>query len=904
MLNIGVLEDFLIYIKREILFTYMKHNKIGEFNKLILRRKVRSTLSVSSFGGKNKQIQIEVRKKRTYVQNVLQDTNHFDSKNKVDFETNDKVITDVAVVQDPLVVNKEVKLSESVFLSSKALVQKDNNHSEFVVFQNKTILEKNNSNNTIAIKPEQPRNKIRAILSKKIQESHQSQYVKITDNVINSNDVNKSCYISTLTRKDNDKKMENERRYRSRGRAKYKPGGNNSRLIKQKRSNNYLYGGVFASTISVSDYSDMKGDKETQLLCVSNRVNKNKRKQSNSTLIQSFNKPEHTIVHNIVIGETIRISELASKMSIKGSYVIKVMMKLGFMATINQIIDQETAQLIVEEMGHNVILRRENELEESIMNDRVNMNLINNNNNNNSFVLENRAPIVTVMGHVDHGKTSLLDYVRSTKIASSEAGGITQSIGAYHVHINNNMITFIDTPGHAAFTAMRVRGAQLTDIVVLVVAADDGVMPQTIEAIKHAKSANVPIVVAINKIDKLEANPERIQNELSKYGVISEKWGGDVQFVNVSAISGKGIDSLLDAILLQSEMLELKVAHHGMANAVVIDSFIDKGRGPVVAVLVREGTLKCGDIVLCGTEYGRVRAMRDEYGCNVVSVGPSVPVELLGLSGTPIAGEMAIVVRDEKKAREVAFYRQGKFREVKLARREKISNLGNVCDDVKNISIVSSFASITELFLIIKASTQGFVEAIHDALLRLSTNEIKINIVSASIGGITETDTSLAMASNAIILGFNVRADFSARRIIESAGLDVRYYAVIYDLLDEVKHVMRGMLLPKYKFETIGLAEVRNVFFSPKHGNIAGCMVIEGMIKRCKKIRIIRNNIVIYDGELESLRRFKNDVNEVKSGTECGIGIKNYNDISSGDIIEVFDTIKMSQPISADMQKT
>lgn len=872
----------------------MKHNKIGELNKLTLRRKVRSTLSVSSIGGRNKQVQIEVRKKRTYIQCMSQDINNVSEKNEVDFKDNDKTIIDTIVAQNQLIINKDINRPvSSTFSSSTVLMQKNSNYSEYVMCSKKTILEDTASNNPVTIKIKQTQDKIRVNLKQSREKNDEKQYIDDSvNNTVKNNNINSElCSIIPVERRDNDKKLEKERRNRFRIRARYKSGGNN-KLIKQKRNNNYRLYDVAVSTMS--NCSDISVDKEDQL-CVSARMNKNKRKHYNSsTLIQSFNKPENTIVHDIVIGKTICISELASKMSIKGSYVIKVMMKLGLIATINQVIDQETAQLVVEEMGHNVILRSDNELEESIMHDRVNVN------SSNIFTLKNRAPIVTVMGHVDHGKTSLLDYIRSAKVASSEVGGITQSIGAYHVRTDSGgIITFIDTPGHAAFTAMRARGVQLTDIVVLVVAADDGVMPQTIEAIKHAKIANVPIIVAINKIDKLEANPERIQSELSKHGIVAEKWGGDVQFVNVSAISGKGVDNLLDSILLQSEMLELKVMHDGMANAVVIDSFVDKGRGPVVVVLIREGTLNCGDIVLCGSEYGRVRAMRNEYGCSIVTVGPSIPVELLGLSGTPIAGEIAVVVRDEKKAREVAFFRRGKFREVKLARQGKVLNLENVFSDVKNVNVVS--ASVTALYLIVKASTQGFVEAIRDALVNLSTSEITVNILSSSIGGVTETDAALAVTFNAIILGFNVRADFSARRIIEAEKLDVRYYTVIYDLLDAVKQVIQGMSTPQYKCEIIGSAEVRSVFYSTKHGNIAGCIVIEGIIKRYKKIRVIRNNVVICDGELESLRRFKNNVSEVRSGIECGIGIKNYNDISSGDIIEVFDIVKISSHISSEI---
>lgn len=867
----------------------MKRDKTGEFNRLILRRKVRSTLNMSSIGGRNKKVQIEVRKKRTYMQYVTQDVkDNIDHNNEIKFSVDKEVVIKPEITQNKLIINTGKNNLKNLSLLSKVSLQKNNNGSERIICQK--IMEDCESNRIVEKKLSEVKNKKIHILSKQNKERFLKQHVELEDKIVSHTVSNVNSNVrsnSMLDKKDNERKLDNERKHRSRVRMRYKSGGT-GKLIKQKRNNNYhIY------DIAISAMSGESDNKEYEQLCVSNRIYKNKRKQNhNTTLVQRFNKPEHTIVYDIVIGETISVSELANKMSIKGSHIIKVMMKLGLIATINQIIDQETAQLIAEEMGHNVILRRENELEESIMHDRINIKY-----NNDSDALKNRAPIVTVMGHVDHGKTSLLDYIRSTKIASNEVGGITQSIGAYHVNTNNGMITFIDTPGHAAFTAMRARGAKLTDMVILVVAADDGVMLQTIEAIQHAKAANVPVLVAINKIDKLEANFERIQNELSKYEILSEEWGGDVQFIKVSAISGEGIDNLLDAILLQSEMLDLKVMHHGMANAVVIDSFIDKGRGPVVTVLVQEGVLKCGDVILCGTEYGRIRAMRDECGRNIVSAGPSIPVELLGLSGTPFAGDQAIVVRDEKKAREVAFYRQGKFREVKLARnkREKIPNLKNIFSDVNNVS------TIPELHLVIKTSTQSYLEAIRDVLTNLSTQAITIKIVSSSIGGITETDAVLAATTNSMILGFNVKADSSARRVINAEGLDVRYYSVIYDLLKEVKKIVQGMLVPKYKCEIIGLAEVRNVFCSPKYGNIAGCMVIEGVIKRFKKVRVVRNSIVIYTGELESLRRFHNDVNEVKIGIECGIGIKNYNDILSGDVIEVFDVVEFSH-VSSDRE--
>ena len=578
---------------------------------------------------------------------------------------------------------------------------------------------------------------------------------------------------------------------------------------------------------------------------------------------QAFTKPAQVVKADVVIGETITVAELANKMAVKATEIIKTLMKMGEMVTINQVIDQETAQLVAEEMGHKVILRKENELEEAVMSDR-----------DTDAELVTRAPVVTIMGHVDHGKTSLLDYIRKAKVAAGEAGGITQHIGAYHVETNDGkMITFLDTPGHAAFTSMRARGAKATDIVVLVVAADDGVMPQTIEAIQHAKAAGAPLVVAVNKIDKPEANPDRVEQELLQYEVISEKFGGDVQFVPVSAKKGTGIDELLDAIVLQSEVLELTAVKDGMASGVVIESYLDKGRGPVATILVQSGTLHKGDIVLCGFEYGRVRAMRDENG----------------KEGVPAAGDEATVVRDEKKAREVALYRQGKFREVKLARQQK-AKLENMFSNMTE-------GDVSELNVIVKADVQGSVEAIVQALNELSTEEVRVKVVGSGVGGITETDATLAAASNAIIVGFNVRADATARRVIENENIDLRYYSIIYELLNEIKAAMSGMLEPEFKQEIIGLAEVRDVFRHPKFGAIAGCMVTEGVVKRNNPIRVLRDNVVIFEGELESLRRFKDDVSEVRNGMECGIGVKNYNDVKVGDQIEVFEVVEVKRSI-------
>ena len=553
-------------------------------------------------------------------------------------------------------------------------------------------------------------------------------------------------------------------------------------------------------------------------------------------------------------------------------------MGLGAMATINQVIDQETAIILVEEMGHKPVILKADAIEDRL-GDVTSIG---------SHSVE-RAPVVTIMGHVDHGKTSLLDYIRRTKVASGEAGGITQHIGAYHVSTPKGEITFLDTPGHAAFTAMRARGAQVTDIVILIVAADDGAKPQTIEAIKHAKAAGVPIIVAINKMDKPEADPDRVMNELSSYEVIPEAWGGDTMFVNISAKSGMGIDQLLEAVLLQAEVLELKASTDGSAKGIVIESRLDKGRGPVATVLVQSGTLRKGDILLAGLQYGRVRALVGDSGDQVNEAGPSIPVEVLGLSSVPHAGDEAIVVADEKRAREVALFRQGKYRDVKLARRQK-NTLEGIFENMAE-------ADLKSLNIVLKADVQGSVEAISDALVKLSTDEIKVDVVSNGVGGITESDVNLAIASDAILIGFNVRADSGAKKLAESENIPLHYYSVIYDIVDQIKAAMNGLLSPQFKEEIVGIAEVRDVFRSPKLGAIAGCMVTEGTVKRNNPIRVLRDNVVIYEGTLESLRRFKDDVLEVRQGTECGIGVKNYNDVKPGDQIEVFETVEVKRTV-------
>ena len=602
---------------------------------------------------------------------------------------------------------------------------------------------------------------------------------------------------------------------------------------------------------------------------------KSKLKKRNA---HGFQSPTGPVVRDVAIGETITVGDLAQQMSVKAAEVIKFMFKMGTPVTINQVLDQETAQLIAEELGHKVKLVSDNALEEQLA---------------ESLKFEGeaiaRAPVVTVMGHVDHGKTSLLDYIRRAKVAAGEAGGITQHIGAYHVETDRGMVTFLDTPGHAAFTAMRARGAKATDIVILVVAADDGVMPQTIEAVQHAKAAGVPLVVAVNKIDKPGADLDRIRSELSVHGVTSEEWGGDTPFVPVSAKVGTGVDELLEAVLLQAEILELKATPSAPGRGVVVESRLDKGRGPVATVLVQDGTLRQGDMVLIGSNYGRIRAMLDENGKAIKEAGPSIPVEILGLDGTPDAGDDMSVLADEKKAREVALFRQGKFREVKLARAHagKLENIfENMGQEEKKT-----------LNIVLKSDVRGSLEALQGSLGGLGNDEVQVRVVGGGVGGITESDANLALASNAVLFGFNVRADAGARKIVEQEGLDMRYYNVIYDIIEDVKKALTGMLGSDVRENILGIAEVRDVFRSPKFGAIAGCMVVEGTVYRNRPIRVLRDDVVIFEGELESLRRFKDDASEVRNGMECGIGVKSYNDVKVGDKIEVFEKVQVARSL-------
>ena len=871
--------------EKEALLAHLNREQGGasQPGKLTLQRKTRSTLSVPVTGGKSKSVNIEVRKKRTYVnrdaaeqakaaeeqaQREAEEQARREAEEQARREAEEKAKQEAQAKREAEEKAKReaaaAKVTEQAAEPAKREAAEKNNVKENKAKSAPADTRENSEKvrreaEAAEIKrkaEEEQQRKLEAEVkraaeeARRLAEENGEKWSAPVSEETESADYHTTTSAHAREAEDeSDAKVEGDNRGRGRG----------AKNVRQKKNNRH----------------SEKADREEARA----QLPRGKKQRKGSSLQQSFNKPVAAVSRDVVIGETITVGELANKMAVKGSQVIKTMMKMGAMATINQVIDQETAQLVAEEMGHKVILRRENELEEAILNDR----------DMGEAQAEPRAPVVTIMGHVDHGKTSLLDYIRSTKVASGEAGGITQHIGAYHVTTDKGAITFLDTPGHAAFTSMRARGAQATDIVVLVVAADDGVMPQTIEAIQHAKAAGVPVVVAVNKIDKPEADPDRVRNELSQYGILSEEWGGETQFMSVSAKKGIGIDDLLDAILLQAEVLELKAVRAGMASGVVIESYLDKGRGPVATILVQSGTLNKGDIVLCGFEYGRIRAMRNELGQDITEAGPSIPVEILGLSNVPSAGDEATVVRDEKKAREVALYRQGKFRDVKLARQQK-AKLENMFANMES-------GKVSELNIVLKTDVQGTCEAITDSLMKLSTDEVKVKIIGSGVGGITETDATLAAASNAIILGFNVRADASARRLIESESVDLRYYSVIYSLIDEIKQAMSGMLAPEFKQEIMGLAEVRDVFRSPKFGAIAGCMVTEGTIKRNNPIRVLRDNVVIYEGELESLRRFKDDVAEVRNGMECGIGVKNYNDVRPGDMIEVFQVIEVQRTI-------
>jgi len=817
-----------------------QHGSAAEPTRMTLKRKTTSTLSV----GKSKEVKVEVRKKRTYVK-------------RSDVEEQQRQAEEEAK-----------RLEEEARLKREA--------EEKAAAEAKKAAEEKARKAEEAKKAAEEERARRAEQAKKEAEARKADEPELTEaekaeaeaarqeeerlRKAQEEEAQKKLEEDAKKAADEARKLaeENERRWKE----------EEERRKKEEAEEVHLHSNRYAQ--EAEDEEDMQVER-------SSRRRRKSKKNAGEHLKQGFNKPAAPVERVVKLGATITVGELASKLAIKSNEVIKTMMKMGEMATINQVLDQDTAVLVIEEMGHKYELVNDNALEDELLADGT------------GGEKTTRAPVVTIMGHVDHGKTSLLDYIRRAKVADGEAGGITQHIGAYKVETENGEITFLDTPGHAAFTAMRARGATATDIVILVVAADDGVMPQTKEAVQHARAAGVPLIVAVNKMDKETADPDRVKTELSQLEVISEEWGGEHQFCNVSAKTGMGVDELLEAIVLQAELLDLKAVAEGPGRGIVIESRLDKGRGPVASVLVQEGHLRAGDILLCGEEYGRVRAMRDENGNEIKLAGPSTPVEVLGLSGVPVAGEDAAVVKDERKAREVAAKRHQKKRELKLARQQK-AKLENMFANMES-------GDVSELNIVLKADVQGSVEAISESLVKLSTSEVKVNIVGSGVGGITETDATLAAASGAIVLGFNVRADATARRVLEAEEIDLRYYSVIYNLIDEVKAAMSGMLAPEFKQEIIGLAEVRDVFKSPKLGAIAGCMVTEGNVKRSNPIRVLRDNVVIYEGELESLRRFKDDVQEVRNGMECGIGVKNYNDVKVGDQIEVFEIVEVKREI-------
>ena len=824
-------DDVVSESQKQTLLAYIKksHGETsGSPKKITLKRRTLSTLKTGGSAGRGRTINVEVRKKRTYVRRA---------------ETEEAPEAPVAEVEESIVDAPVIKAVDDEALRKAAHAEKEAEEAKL----------KEDAAQRAAELEEQ---KAKAEEELRKQEEAKKPVTPAE---------NAATETSVSSRKDKrDRSDLDDADDKKKKRAKH--------AGKQRRAKDIVDVGEDLSVLTETAEIDAKA--ETATLGLSSARPKRAASRPSGPK-HKFQAPTEDITREVELGESITVAQLSQKTSVKAAEVIKILMNLGVMANINQTIDQETATLVVEELGHEVKLLDADAVEKNL---EAEMAL--------EGEAETRAPVVTVMGHVDHGKTSLLDFVRKAGVAGGEAGGITQHIGAYRVNTDHGEICFIDTPGHAAFTAMRARGAQSTDIVILVVAADDGVMPQTEEAIQHAKDAEVPLVVAINKMDKEGADPDRVKNELSARNVIPEDWGGDTQFIPVSAITGEGVESLLEAVLLQAELLELTAVHEGPARGVVVESELDKGRGPVATLLVQNGTLSRGDIIVAGEYYGRVRAINDEHNNQVKSAGPATPVAILGLGGTPAAGDPFLVAKDEKKAREVAEFRKEK------ATSERLATPAASLD-----TLLESFGAseINYLNVVVKADVRGSLEAIVSALRDLGNDEVKVNVVFSGVGGITESDVNLALTSGAVIFGFNVRADNSARRVVELEGLDLRYYKVIYDLVDDVKAALSGMLSPEVREDIVGIAEVRDVFESKKFGNIAGCMVIEGTVSRSKKIRVLRDNVVIYEGELESLRHFKSEVEEAKNGTECGIGVKNYNDVKVKDQIEVFDTREVAR---------
>jgi translation initiation factor IF-2 len=841
---------------KQTLLKYLKrsHGEPTDAPKRItLKRKTLSTLRTPGAQGR-KTVNVEVRKKRTYVKRDAEGLDDPDAPQEEELGAEDQPAEETAAVE----VSAEASAAEVEREELAAAVSE---------------LEAEAGEDAANLDPEVLRQ--RAAARRKLKEADEAAARKAA---VEAREAAEAAVKAEAQVKSPEKSKEGTKRpKRLHDAPSSAPGGDNdnSRKPRSKLARNAPAGRGKQRSHNLS-----LADLESESGVTRRRGGRKKIKTAHAEHSKhGFEMPTAKKVLEVELQDMNSVAGLAQQMSVKSGEVIKELMKLGVMATINQMIDQDTATLLVEEFGHAAKLVSVDALEESLEETLA----------QHEGVEEPRAPVVTVMGHVDHGKTSLLDYIRKSQVASGEAGGITQHIGAYHVETDQGMISFLDTPGHAAFTAMRARGAKSTDIVILVVAADDGVMPQTEEAVTHAKAAGVPIIVAVNKIDKEGADPERVKNELAAKEVIPEDWGGDTQFISVSAQTGEGIDDLLGAILLQAELLELTAARDIPAQGIVIESRLDKGRGPVASLLVQSGMLRKGDIVLAGLQFGRVRAMLDENGQAIDEAGPSIPVEILGLDATPAAGDLFATVESEKRAREIADYRQEKTRENKM-QRQQAAKLDNMFE-----SMTAGEKKL--LNVVVKADVRGSLEAIQSALLDIGNEEVQVNIVTGGVGGIAETDINLAVTSGAVVFGFNVRADNAARKLVESEGVDLRYYNVIYDLIDDVKAALTGMLAPEMREEIVGIAEVRDVFSSPKFGQIAGCMVTEGTVHRSKPIRVLRESVVIYQGELESLRRFKDDANEVRNGMECGIGVKNYTDVKVGDLIEVFEVKEIARSL-------
>ncbi len=854
-------EDVVSDEQKQVLLKYLKESHGGkegsEPKRITLKRTTKSSLKVTGATGKSKTVTVEVRKKRTYVKKRTTDDVEV-AEAAPEHQSADTV--EEVVEQAPQTV--EAPQTEAVDTSEEAKVEQDEAKA--------AESDAKESDKSVSDATEQAKAQAEAIARAEV-EARLAEQARLKAEA----EARAQAELAAEKAREEEKKARQGKKPVHVARVEET---READAPKKKRKKKTRGASENDAEDIISKYSVSRRKPETKIEQTPKTA---KPIKAPKALQHGFSKPVEKKVLELEIPESVTVGELAQMMSVKAAELIKALMKMGSMVTINQAIDQDTAILLVEEMGHSAKPKQEVSAEDELKSQA--------DQSQDTGDLELRAPVVTIMGHVDHGKTSLLDYIRAAKVADGEAGGITQHIGAYHVETKRGGITFLDTPGHAAFTSMRARGANATDIVILVVAADDGVMPQTIEAIQHSKAAGVPLIVAVNKMDKPEADPDRVKNELSQHEVIPEDWGGDTQFIHLSAKTGDGVEDLLEAISLQAELLEFKASSKGYAKGVVIEARLDKGRGPVASVLIQSGTLRKGDIMLAGLNHGRIRALIDDQGNQVSEAGPSMPVEVLGLSGVPSAGDEVLCVESERKAREVAMFRQSKQREEKLARQQK-AKLENM------------FANMTEadkktLSVIVKADVQGSVEAIVKSLTDLSTDEVQVNVIATGVGGIAETDVSLAAASDAFIVGFNVRADSTARKIAESEAVDLRYYSVIYDVIDEVKAAMSGMLSPERKQEIVGLAEVRDVFRSPKLGAIAGCMVVEGYVKRNNPIRVLRDNVVIFEGELESLRRFKDDVQEVRNGMECGIGVKNYNDVKVGDQIECFEIIEVSRTI-------